>query len=223
MSRTISVKGKARVTAPADITGVEATVKGHRDDFEAAINAMTEMTVSLKDAIEAAGIPRGDLRTSDVSVRQAYRKVKIGTDRYGADRFKDVADGFDFTQNIVFEFSNDNSKLSKAISGILACGIEPRIDLYFRSSDREGMKNRALADACRNAKTEAETILQSVGARLGSLLSVDRNVHRYYDDDDLRMNLDMCIGAKCNSMEMEVDPEDVSVDEDVTMVWEIEG
>ena len=222
MNRTISVKGKANITAPADITGVRVSAKGHEDTFEKAINAMTQCTVKLKDAIEAAGIPRKDLKTSDVSVKQAYRKVKKGVDKYGDDKFEDVADGFDYYQNIKFEFPNDNEKLAKSIGGILDCKIEPRIEFYFRSSDVEGMKNRALADACRNAKTEAETIVQSVGARLGKLLSVERNVRRSYDDEDYMVcNIAAPIRAS-NDIIMDVDPEDASVFEDVTMVWEIE-
>ncbi len=223
MNRTISVKGKATVTAPADITGVEACVKGHESTFKDAINKMTQCTVKLKDAIETAGIPRDDLRTSNVSVRQAFRKVKIGVDKYGEDKFKDVADGFDYSQNIRFEFPNDNEKLSKAIGGIIGCDIEPRIEFYFRSSDTEGMKNKALADACRNAKTEAETIVESVGAKLGKLLSVERNVRRLYDDDeDYRRCTMGASNCMSDSILMDVDPEDASVCEDVTMVWEIE-
>ena len=42
MNRTISVKGKATITAPADITGVRVSAKGHEDTFEKAINAMTQ-------------------------------------------------------------------------------------------------------------------------------------------------------------------------------------
>lgn len=222
MNRTISVKGKATITAPADITGVRVSAKGHEDTFEKAINAMTQCTVKLKDAIEAAGIPRKDLKTSDVSVKQAYRKVKKGVDKYGDDKFEDVADGFDYYQNIKFEFPNDNEKLAKSIGGILDCKIEPRIEFYFRSSDVEGMKNRALVDACRNAKTEAETIVQSVGAGLGKLLSVERNVRRSYDDEDYMVcNIAAPIRAS-NDIIMDVDPEDASVFEDVTMVWEIE-
>ena len=222
MNRTISVKGKATITAPADITGVRVSAKGHEDTFEKAINAMTQCTVKLKDAIEAAGIPRKDLKTSDVSVKQAYRKVKKGVDKYGDDKFEDVADGFDYYQNIKFEFPNDNEKLAKSIGGILDCKIEPRIEFYFRSSDVEGMKNRALADACRNAKIEAETIVQSVGAGLGKLLSVERNVRRSYDDEDYMVcNIAAPIRAS-NDIIMDVDPEDASVFEDVTMVWEIE-
>ena len=222
MNRTRSIKGKATITAPADITGVRVSAKGHEDTFEKAINAMTQCTVKLKDAIEGAGIPRKDLKTSDVSVKQAYRKVKKGVDKYGDDKFEDVADGFDYYQNIKFEFPNDNEKLAKSIGGILDCKIEPRIEFYFRSSDVEGMKNRALADACRNAKTEAETIVQSVGAGLGKLLSVERNVRRSYDDEDYMVcNIAAPIRAS-NDIIMDVDPEDASVFEDVTMVWEIE-
>ena len=224
MSRTISVKGRAMVKAPADITGVETSVRGHEKKFQKAIVSMTETTKRLKDAIESAGIPRDQLKTTDVSVKQAYRKKKIGTDRYGDDKFEDVPDGFEYYQNVRFEFKNDNEKLSKAIAGILECGVEPKITFYFKSSDLEGMKNKALHDACVNAKNEAETIVGSVGARLGKLLSVERNVsHGYYDDYD-----DVC---KCKTAmkyigsdvpTVDIDPEDASVDQEVVMIWEIE-
>lgn len=222
MSRTISVKGKAVVRAPTDITGVEAGISGHRIDFEDAVKAMAETTGKLKDAIEAAGIPRSELKTSKVSVTQAYRKEKVGSDKYG-DKFRDVPYGFEYSQNIKFEFKNDNAKLSKAIGGILACKVEPRITFYFRCSNLEELKNQALHDACVNAKNEADIIVQSVGARLGKLVSVDRNSHSYYDDDEDYYRCRTTIGCNCVAEPMmDVDPEDASIEENVTMVWEIE-
>jgi len=221
MTRTISVKGKAIVKAPADITGVEATIYGHRMEFDDAIKAMAETTAKLKDAIESAGIPRSDLKTSKVSVAQAYREEKIGSNQYG-DKFRDVPNGFEYSQNIRFEFENDNVKLSKAISGILACKVEPMITFYFRNSDMEGMKNKALSDACVNAKNEAETIVTSVGAKLGRLLSVQRNSRSYYDDDEYyACKTKMACPSMAEPM-IDVEPEDVSVEESVNMEWEIE-
>ena len=115
MSRTISIRGKANLTAPADVTVVETSVNGNESTFERAVQRMTEMTVLLKDAAAAAGIPRGDLKTSNVDVRPAFRKKKIGKDKNGYDRFKDVPDGFSFRQNISVEFPNDNEKLGRVI------------------------------------------------------------------------------------------------------------
>ena len=80
------------------------------------------------------------------------------------------------------------------------------------------MKNRALAEACRHAQEEAETIVTAVGAKLGKLLSVDRNFRTYSDYDDER-GYDMPLESACLSES--IDPEDYSVDQSVEMVWEI--
>ena len=220
--RTIRIQKRSTVSAPADITVVNADISGFNATFEGAMKALARCTKQVRDAIQKAGIPREDLRSSQLSIEQNYREEKIGEDKHGNDKFRRVPDGFLYRQNIKFEFPNDNEKLAKSIGGILDCKIEPRIEFYFRSSDVEGMKNRALADACRNAKIEAETIVQSVGAGLGKLLSVERNVRRSYDDEDYMVcNIAAPIRAS-NDIIMDVDPEDASVFEDVTMVWEIE-
>ena len=221
MGREITVKGYARVTAPSDITGVRVTVRGKEYDYKLAVQSMTAMTVRIKDAIEDAGIPRNDLKTSNVSVKQAYRKKKVGEDKYGDPRYEDAPDGFEYVQDLSFEFKNDNEKLSKSVANIMACDVTPRIEFFFKSSDREGMKNRALADACKNAKNEAEIIVQSVGAHLGRLITVKRNVReREYEPYDDLCLMEATIGC-ARDMTLDVDPEDSSVSEEVTMVWEI--
>jgi len=222
MERTITMKGRATVTAPSDITVVSMRVSGKEATFEEAVKAMTESTVKLKDAVEKAGIPRKKFKTSELSVDLAYRKERIGKDRYGDDKFRDVPDGFSYKQKVSFEFKNDNEKLSKALTYIMDCGVTPRIEFYFKNSDLEGMKNKALAEACRHAQEEATTIVESVGAKLGKLIRVDRNFsYRDYDDSECDCSMPV-IGCRAD-MALDIDPEDTSVDQYVTMEWEIEG
>jgi len=45
MERTITMKGRATVTAPSDITVVSMRVSGKEATFEEAVKAMTESTV----------------------------------------------------------------------------------------------------------------------------------------------------------------------------------
>ena len=222
MERTITMRGRATVTAPSDITVVSMRVSGKEQTFEGAVKAMTESTVKLKDAVEDAGIPRKSFKTSELSVDLAYRKERIGKDKYGDDKYRDVPDGFSYSQKVSFEFKNDNEKLSKALSNIMDCGVTPRIDFYFKSSNVEKMKNKALAEACRHAQEEARTIVESVGAKLGKLIRVDRNFsYRDYDEEecDCRMPTVECRA----NMALDIDPEDTSVEQSVTMEWEIEG
>lgn len=222
MERTISVTGRATITCPAEITVVRTVVSGKEDTFKEAIVKMTETTGQLKDAIEAAGLPRTSLKTSALNVKQAYRKRKIGKDRYDNDKFEDVPDGFEYSQNVIFEFENNNDILSKAVSNIVDKGITPRIWFSFKAKDQEGFKIKALSEATKNARSEAEAIVSAVGAKLGRIISVNHNNRFDYDyEEDNEVCVNRCIGS-CDAMKIDVDPEDISGTQTVSVVWEIE-
>ena len=222
MERTISVTGSATVTCPAEITVVNTVVNGKEETFKDAIIKMAETTGQLKDAIEVAGLPRSSLKTSSLNVRQAYRKRKIGQDRYGNDKFEDIPDGFEYSQNVSFEFENDNEILSKAVSNIVDKGITPKIWFGFKTRDQNAFKIRALSEATKNARSEAEAIVSALGAKLGRIVSINHDKRfdfEYNDDSEICMN--RCIGS-CESMTIDVDPEDISGTQKVSVVWEIE-
>lgn len=225
MERTIRMKGKATVKAPSDITVVSLKISGVRKDFKSAVKAMADTVTLLKGAIESAGIPRDSLKTSSLSVRQNYTKEKIGEDRYGNDQYKEIPDGFAYYQDVIFEFKNDNQKLSASIGNILNLKVTPRIEFSFKSSDMEAMKNKALVEACRHAHEEASMIVESVGSKLGKLVSVERNFssRAIYDDEDEECTLSASFCAGPSMPVIDVDPLDVSVEQSVEMVWEIEG
>ena len=222
MERTITVKGYAKMNMPADITSVSVTVSGKEGDFDRAMEAMIECTVKIKDAIEKAGLVRSELKTSNLSIVQSYRKRKIGTDRNGYDKFEDVEDGFCYEQDVSFEFPNDNRKLTDIVRNIKYTGVTPKIDFGFRSSSSESVKNELLAQSAKNALGEAKAIVEAVGSKLGKLLSVDRRGG--YDDDyvyrrrAIEYDGDCC---NCASPSLDIDPDDITVGQEVVMTWEI--
>ena len=224
-SRTISISGKAVVKAPSDITIVRAKVSGIAKTFDKAMGELAKITKDLKDAVEGAGIERTALKTTDLSVDRHFKKVRNGTDKNGCALYKTVSDGFEYKQNVFFEFPNDNAKLSKAVTNIVKCDIEPKIVFSYRSSKFEEAKNDALAKAVENARREAEIIVSAAGAKLGKLLDVTKDTYyreRYYEDNEVYCDADMCCN---NSMPLEIDlePEDEDVSQSVRLTWEIVG
>lgn len=217
----IRVTGRARVSAPADVTVVRMTISGLRRTYDQAVSDMAGMTSVLKDAVEAAGLDRESLKTSSVSVEQHYRKVKIGEDKNGYDRFEDVFDGFEFSSGTVIEFPNDNGKLSELVARVMDTDASPRITFGFRNSDPEGMRRRALSKATRNAMEDARAIAEAVGSRLGRLVGAEYGAPtpRYADGD---------VGARYYEADMiaaapslDITPEDDETTASVDLVWEI--
>ena len=223
MTRTITVRGRAVVKSPADMTVVRASVEGIAPTFSKAVEAVSESTALFKDAAEDAGIKRDTLKTSNFSVSQHFKDKKVGVDKDGRAVYKKFADGFSYHQDFRFEFPNDNDLLTRLVNNILDNGIAPKIYLEFVNSDPEAAKNEALRRATENAMKEAKMIVEAAGARLGSLLEVRRG-GRYDDDDDYgyrrrSTTLDCCCEINAN---IDIEPEDVLTSDSVTLTWEIE-
>ncbi|MBE6513925.1 MAG: DUF541 domain-containing protein [Thermoplasmata archaeon] len=223
MARTITVKGRAMVKSPADMTVVRASVEGIAPTFSKALEAVSESTTLFKDAAQDAGIKRDTLKTSNFSVSQHFKEKKVGVDKDGRAVYKKFADGFSYHQDFRFEFPNDNGLLTKLVNNILDNGIAPRIHLDFVNSDPEAAKNEALRKATENATKEARMIVEAAGARLGRLLEVKRGGSYDYDDYDegyrSRSAMECCSNICAN---IDIDPEDVSTSDSVTLTWEIE-
>lgn len=225
MSRTITVKGTATVSAPSEITVVRATLSGKEWEYKDAMNELAQMTKDFKDAVETAGIPRVEIKTSALSIQQSYRDQKIGEDKNGYDRFKKVPDGYTYSQDVIFEFENDSSKLTRALENIMRADITPVVHFSYKAKDPVANDLKALSEAAKNAKAEAETIVGSVGCRLGKLLSVSRESShfRYDDDDDYGRCFSLSSDCEMTALpDLDVDPEDSQFSRAVTMTWEIE-
>ena len=105
----------------------------------------------------------------------------------------------------------------------MALDITPNISFSFKNGDMEGLKNRALIQASKNAKAEAEAVVGAVGCRLGALIKVERDVNdhgyvRNFHECDF-----LCNSISAPMLDIDIDPEDVRVTDEIVMVWEIEG
>ncbi len=220
MSRKIRLVGEATVTAAADVTVVRAEISGVEETFEGATKALARCTGQVKDAVERAGIPRKDLRSSQLSIQQNYREEKIGEDRHGNDKFRNVPDGFSYRQDVSFEFPNDSANLSAAIENIMGCEVNPRITFSFKSSDPESMMAKALEKATENACRDAAIVAKAAGARLGRLIHAEKGGEMR----PFTVESDMAYGRRMmakGAVAMDFDPQDQEFRQSVTLEWEI--
>jgi len=95
-------------------------------------------------------------------------------------------------------------------------GAEIRI--HFSVKDTENLRQQALAEAVRVAKLSADSLAQAAGVKLGR---IQRIAHGW---DEIRLS-GPSYGVVCDSVsdaKVDIDPKDVSISEDVTVVYEIE-
>ena len=96
------------------------------------------------------------------------------------------------------------------------------ISLAFSVKDKDSLRKRALAEAVKTAKENAETLATAAGETLGKLQQID------YGWEEVRISNRVasmvCEGpAPSTPMEYEADiePEDIIAEDNVTLVYEI--
>ncbi|AGI48392.1 hypothetical protein TALC_01414 [Thermoplasmatales archaeon BRNA1] len=218
MKRTIRITGNAVVNAPANTTVVRAEIEGLEETFEDAVESLTKATRHIKDSISKLGIQRDSIKTSQLSIKAHYRKVKKGVDEDKKPIYVDKFDGYAFSQNISFRFPNDNEKLTAAVKRIYDVRASVKVYFSFVNDDPERMYREALVRATEKAKTEAEAIVSAAGSKLGRLVDVKKGSD-YYDGDYCRKSYSapMVMGKP-----LDIDPEDDSASQSITLTWTIE-
>ena len=93
-------------------------------------------------------------------------------------------------------------------------------DVRFTVQDLEPLRNLAMAEAVKAARTKACLLTEAAGVTLGKLLQIDYSWSDIYVYS-APMTLPMTVSEA--PPDYDITPEDVEVEESVNVVWEING
>jgi uncharacterized protein YggE len=162
--RRIVVTGDASAEAAPDrasfTAGVQAEARGARDAFAAASIAMTQVLAAL----EAAGVAKADLQTSELSVDPVW------DDGDGGQRQPQVR-GY-MASNLVTVRARDLAALGALIDAASEAGANRFMGLSFGLADPAAQEAEARAAAVAEARARAEQLASAAGVRLGPVLSI---------------------------------------------------
>ena len=203
---SITVKGKGYALAPPDTVTLSFGVGSKARDYADCLDNLNERTAALRDS--ASGVDCAELKTTDPGVEIERRYVKDRTFE-GARGVTQPADRTACRQG---ELNRVLGVISQGRSGA-------EIQIHFSVKDTEDLRQRALAEAVRVARLSAETLAQAAGVKLGKLQSM---AHGW---DEIRVSGQPAYGVVCDSAatpSVDIDPEDVSTSESVTLMYEFE-
>lgn len=162
--RRIVVTGDASAEAAPDrasfTAGVQAEARGARDALKAASTAMTQVLAAL----EAAGVAKADLQTSELSVDPLW------DDGDGGQRQPQVR-GY-MASNLVTVRARDLAALGALIDAASEAGANRFMGLSFALADPAAQEAEARAAAVAEARARAEQLASAAGVRLGPVLSI---------------------------------------------------
>ncbi len=161
-SGTIVVSGTGRVAVQPDVadlrlgvTVAKPTVEGARAEAAATMGAILA-------AVDAAGVPRTDVRTAMLSVQPRYD--------YRDDRAP-VLTGYEIA-NLVEVSVRDLSKLGDVVDATLAAGATSMDSLTFRVADPAPAEREARVLAMAEARARADVLAEAAGLTIAGVSDI---------------------------------------------------
>ncbi len=159
---TIVVSGTGRVAVQPDVAELRLGVSINRPTVDAARSEAAGTMEAILGAVETAGVPRRDVRTSLLSVqpRYDYRDGKAPT-----------LTGYELS-NIVEVTVRDLAKLGATIDGTLAAGATSMDSLSFRVADPAPAEREARLLAMGAARARADVLAEAAGLTIVSVSDI---------------------------------------------------
>ena len=216
MPRTITVKGTGRLKISPDMTVVSMTLRSLDKNYDKSMTQSAEQLSSLKKALASIGFREEDLKTANFNVVSEHESVR---DENGS--YKTVFAGYACIQDLRLEFDFDTARLSQVLSAISKSIADPEMNISFTVKDKSAVSEALLRSATENARAKAEILASASDVTLSTLLSIDYN----WGELSLVSPTNYMMEKRCMAMdcapEMSFTPEDITVSDNVTFVWEI--
>lgn len=156
----VSATGEVNVTPDRAIVSAGVVQQG-KTAREAMINNATLMT-AVFDELEAAGIPKSDITTSQLSLQPQYDYQ---------DRRRPTIEGYE-VRNTVTVKSDDIEQIGPMLDALVRAGVNNINQVQFTVKDTKAAMETARAEAIRDAKAKAEAMADAAGVNLGALISL---------------------------------------------------
>ncbi len=217
MGRTLTVKGIGKISVKPDYTVVSISLKVLNKVYDDAMEKAGMQIEALREALCAIGFEKQDLKTTGFNVHSRYNNER---DKNG--NYKNVFAGFECIHQLKLEFDFDMKKLALVLSALSTSSTEPEITVKFTVKDKSAVCEELLRNAVCTAEQKAKLLASASGVTLGDIASIDYNWDeldfisptRYEASND-------CFALKASARSIDIEPDDISVSDSVTIIWEI--
>lgn len=207
--RRMTIQGSGSVSAPPDRVVLNFQDNQADKDYETCIRKLNESVETLRKDLEAVDIKRNELKTSQFNINADYDWNN------GKRTFK----GYRASHNLRLELPFSQDVLNKVLNAIARSRSDCELSLAFEVAQSDELKRKAIETAVANARQNAETIASAANVTLGKIIAVD------YGQIKVEIRQQKFSAAMRSTQfgvaEADIEPEDVKVEDNVTVTWEI--
>jgi uncharacterized protein YggE len=162
---TLNVSATGYSNAAPDRAMVSAGVVQQGKTAREAMMGNATLMTAVFDELEAAGIPKKNITTSQLSLQPQYDY---------RDRRKPTITGYE-VRNTVSVKSDDLEQIGPMLDALVRAGVNNINQVQFSVKDPKAAMDKAREDAVLEAKDKAERMAEAAGVKLGPLLSMSES------------------------------------------------
>lgn len=219
--KVIRVTGTGSMKLTPDTTRISLTIRGTHKEYADTLSRSSEDTAALRETLNKLGFTPDMLKTVSFNVDPRYEGYNDKNGNY-RQRFK----GYEFTHSLKLEFPSDNELLGRTLYALAHSPVSPEFWIGYTVKDKEAAKTELIKKAVADAVQKAGVLAKAANVTLGEIQSINYSIGEPdFEVRPVAMRANFSV-AKCSADEqcaygMDINPEEISVDDVVTIVWKI--
>ncbi len=209
----LTLSASAKIQKPADELRLKIGVITRALTAEEALEENNFKMRNIIDNLQAIGLDKDDYETTQFSVNPTY-SVRPNNPPSG---WRQTINGYEVTNSILIH-TDKLDMAGKIIDLSNKAGANKISDVHFALRSSRDYWTEALSAAGANAVKDAQAIAQATGVNLVRILSISLN-NTYIRSP--QVNLDALAMAKDSGSSTPIEPAQVFIEANVTLVYEI--
>ncbi|MBR6322220.1 MAG: SIMPL domain-containing protein [Lachnospiraceae bacterium] len=220
MERLIKVTGRGRLSLKPDTVRLRIDLIDQDREYDRAIRSSALHSQELREAFTDFGFDPSDIKTLSFRVDTEYESYQDKEDNSWKQRLV----GYKAYHMLKIEFPTERESIGRIFAMVAGLSGKPEFYVEYTVKDTEGARNELLKNAVADSKLKAEVLAEAAGVRLGEIATIDYSwgeVEFVARPMNKMSRALMAEAAVEDSMDFDVVPDDIKVDDTVTVVWSL--
>ena len=210
----ITVKGTGKKKFTPDEVHVYMDLTAKAEEYGKVFSLISSYSDGIKNDLNRIGFSKDDVKTTDFRVDPQYE----GYDENGV--WKQRLVGYNASHSMSLVFLKDDEKLNQVLNVLAMQESAPSFRVEYELSHIDEAKDEVLSHAVTVSRRKAEILASAAERKVGEILSIT------YGWKDAGAFVPLAYGksvtrAAVSNTAMDLTPEDIEIEEDVTVVFEL--
>ena len=207
----IKIKGVGRIKRAPDTIVLSLDIEEKDACYSDAVEGAAKQLRIMQGNLAAVGFKKQDLKTNDFTINPDYEDFRDENGNYTRHFL-----GYKVNQELSLSFPLDMEMLSKVMSVLAMCVVNPEVHIGFTISDEDGIKKELLKSATQDAIEKANILCEASNVKLGRLLSIDYSWKELCFESTEKYEV-----FEAHSAEFDMQPDDIKISDTVEFIWEL--